>query len=359
MRQHGQTVTEFLVEEQTRGLPVDTDLIALLDHVQNACRSVASSASQGTLGTLSGFKIGTNIQGEEQKLLDVVANDIIIGTCEQSGQLCGIVSEEMEDFYKIPKWFPRGRYLLICDPLDGSSNIDVNMTIGTIFSVLRAPEERPYQTIDDFLQSGSEQVAAGYALYGPASMMVMTLGSGVHGFTLDCEAAAFVLTHRDLRIPELACEFAINSSNERFWEPPVQRYVRECIQGKAGPRGADFNMRWVASLVAEVHRILIRGGVFMYPRDSKDPSKPGRLRLMYEGNPMAMIVEQAGGAASTGRQRILDVKPESLHQRIPVILGSKAEVERLVRYHEAFDRGDDDVTFETPLFHDRSLFRTA
>ncbi len=359
MRQRGQTISEFLLAEQIRGLPVDTDLIALVDHVQNACRSIASSATQGALHTLGrpGF-LGINVQGEEQKLLDVLANDTLIGICEQSGQLCGIVSEEMEDFYKIPEWFPRGRYLLVCDPLDGSSNIDVNMTVGTIFSILRAPQGRASQTIDDFLQPGSEQVAAGYALYGPASMMVMTLGSGVHGFTLNCEAAAFVLTHRDLRIPEVACEFAINSSNERFWEPPVQRYVKECIQGKAGPRGADFNMRWIASLVAEVHRILIRGGVFMYPRDTKDPSKPGRLRLMYEANPMAMVVEQADGAASTGRQRILDVKPESLHQRIPVILGSKAEVERIVRYHEAFDRGDD-VAPETPLFNDRSLFRTA
>jgi fructose-1,6-bisphosphatase len=359
MRRHGQTVSEFLLEEQTCGLPVDTDLIALLDHVQNACRSIASNAAQGALHTVGRpGPMGINVQGEEQKLLDVLANDTIIGTCELSGQLAGIVSEEMEDFYKIPKWLPRGRYLLICDPLDGSSNIDINMTVGTIFSVLRVPRGRTSQTIEDFLQPGSEQVAAGYALYGPAAMMVMTLGRGVHGFTLNREAAAFMLTHPDLRIPETACEFAINSSNERFWEPPVQRYVQECLQGKIGPRGTDFNMRWIASLVAEVHRILIRGGIFMYPRDSKMPPKAGRLRLMYEANPMAMLVEQAGGAASTGRQRILDVQPEHLHQRIPVILGSKAEVERLVRYHEAFDLGDD-VTFETPLFHDRSLFRTA
>jgi fructose-1,6-bisphosphatase I len=358
MRQRGQTVTEFLLEEQACGLAVDADLITLFEHLQNAFRSIASSASQGGLDTLGGFSIGTNVQGEEQKLLDVVANDTIIGNCEQTGQLCGIASEEMEDFYRIPKWFPRGRYLLVCDPLDGSSNIDVNMTVGTIFSILRAPQGRTSQTIDDFLQPGTAQVAAGYALYGPAAMMVITLGWGVHGFTLNREAAVFALTHRDMRIPETAREFAINTSNERFWEPPVRHYVRECIQGKAGPRGVDFNMRWIASLVAEVHRILIRGGVFMYPRDSKDPARAGRLRLMYEANPMAMLVEQAGGAASTGRQRILDVKPESLHQRIPLILGSKPEVERLVRYHEAFDRGDE-MILEMPLFNDRSLFRTA
>ncbi len=353
-----QTVSEFLLEEQGCGLHVDTDLIALLDNLQNACRSIAFTASQGVLDSVGGLNIGINVQGEEQKLLDVLSNEIIIGHCERGGQLCGMVSEEMEDPYKIPNWFSRGRYLLVFDPLDGSSNIDVNMTVGTIFSILRAPDGVTHPTVEHFLQPGSQQVAAGYALYGPTSMMVMTLGSGVHGFTLYREIPAFILTHRDLRISETTTEFAINASNARFWEPPVRRYVEECIEGKTGPRDVDFNMRWIASLVAEVHRILIRGGLFMYPRDSKDPLKPGRLRLMYEANPMAMLVEQAGGAASTGRRRILDIKPDGLHQRIPLILGSKAEVERLIRYHEAFDQGED-VTFETPLFHNRSLFRTA
>ena len=358
MGKRGQTITEFFSDERNTGLPLDADLIVLLDHLQNACKSIGSIASQGGLHVSSGRGIGINVQGEEQKLLDVMANDILIGSCEESGQLCGIASEEMEDFYRIPSWFPRGHYLLLCDPLDGSSNIDVNVTIGSIFSILRAPDAGRDPMVDDFLQPGSEQIMAGYALYGPASMMVMTFGRGVHGFTLNRELSAFVLTHRDLHIPEAACEFAINASNERFWEAPVRRYVEECVLGKTGPRGADFNMRWIASLVAEVHRVLIRGGVYMYPRDSKDPKKAGRLRLMYEANPMAMVVEQAGGAASTGRQRILDVEPESLHQRIPLILGSKAEVERIIRYHKAFDRGDD-VALKTPLFNDRSLFRTA
>jgi fructose-1,6-bisphosphatase I len=353
-----QTASEFFLEQQSRGLPVDADLIALLDNLQNACRFIAFTASQGALDTVGGLNIGVNVQGEDQKLLDVLSNETIIAHCERGGQLCGMVSEEMEDIYQIPNWYSRGRYLLVFDPLDGSSNIDVNMTVGTIFSILRAPGGVTHPTLDNFLQPGTEQVAAGYALYGPTSMMVMTLGEGVHGFTLYREIPAFILTHRDLRISETAPEFAINASNERFWEPPVRRYVEECIQGKTGPRGVDFNMRWIASLVAEVHRILIRGGLFMYPRDSKDPLKPGRLRLMYEANPMAMLVEQAGGAASTGRQRILDIKPEGLHQRIPLILGSKAEVERLVCYHAAFDRGEE-ATFETPLFHNRSLFRRA
>jgi fructose-1,6-bisphosphatase I len=299
-----------------------------------------------------------NAQGEDQKPLDVVANEIILETCEWGGQLCGMASEEMEQPYPIPAEYPKGSYLLLFDPLDGSSNIDVNVTVGTIFSILRAPPGVTHPTVADFLQPGTKQIAAGFALYGPTSMIVITLGDGVHGFTLDREIGAYTLTHPNMRIPETTCEFAINASNERFWEPPVRRYVEECIQGKTGPRGVDFNTRWIASLVAEIYRILIRGGLFMYPRDTKDTSKPGRLRLMYEANPMAMIVEQAGGAASTGRERVLDIAPTTLHQRVPLILGSRAEVERLIAYHKYYDEGEE-PTFETPLFHKRSLFRSG
>jgi len=269
-----------------------------------------------------------------------------------------MASEEMEQPYPIPAEYPKGSYLLLFDPLDGSSNIDVNVTVGTIFSILRAPPGVTDPTVADFLQPGTKQIAAGFALYGPTSMIVITLGGGVHGFTLDREIGAYTLTHPNMRIPETTCEFAINASNERFWEPPVRRYVEECIQGKTGPRGVDFNTRWIASLVAEIYRILIRGGLFMYPRDTKDTSKPGRLRLMYEANPMAMIVEQAGGAASTGRERILDIAPTTLHQRVPLILGSRGEVERLVAYHKYYDEGEE-PTFETPLFRKRSLFRSG
>ncbi len=296
------------------------------------------------------------MQGEDQKPLDVVANEIILGTCEWGGQLCGMASEEMDEPYLIPALYPKGGYLLLFDPLDGSSNIDVNVTVGTIFSILCAPPGTTHPTVADFLQPGTKQVAAGFALYGPTSMIVITLGSGVHGFTLDREIGANTLTHPNMRIPETTCEFAINASNERFWESPVRRYVEECIQGKAGPRGVDFNTRWIASLVAEIYRILIRGGLFMYPRDTKDTSKPGRLRLMYEANPMAMIVEQAGGAASTGRERVMDIAPTTLHQRVPLILGSRAEVERLVAYHKSYDEGEEPA-FQAPLFHKRSLFR--
>jgi fructose-1,6-bisphosphatase len=224
--------------------------------------------------------------------------------------------------------------------------------------VLRAPDGIAEPEAEQFLQPGCQQVAAGFAIYGPTAMLIVTLGKGVHGFTLDRETGAYTLTHPEMRIPDATSEFAVNASNARFWEPPVRRYVDECIDGKAGPRGVDFNMRWIASMVAEVHRILIRGGLFMYPRDTKDPAKPGRLRLLYEASPMAMLVEQAGGAASTGRERILDVAPAGIHQRVPVILGSRHEVERLVGYHQAYDRGEEPV-FETPLFNTRSLFRTG
>lgn len=351
---HGRkTFGKFIMEQGGH----DADLAALLNDVQRACKFIAAAVSRGALGPAAGVATRINPHAEEQKPLDVVANDIVLRTCEWGGQLAGMVSEEMDEPYAIPREYPRGRYLLVFDPLDGSSNIDVNLTVGTIFSVLRAPEEVTDPRPEHFLRPGCEQAAAGFAVYGPTAMLVVTLGNGVHGFTLDRETGAFTLTHPDMRIAEAATEFAVNASNERFWEPPVRRYVEECIAGKAGLRGVDFNMRWIASMVAEVYRILIRGGLFMYPRDIRDPAKPGRLRLLYEANPMAMIVEQAGGAASTGRERILDLHPQGIHQRVPVILGSRHEVERLVGYHRAYDRGEP-LAFETPLFNTRSLFRT-
>jgi fructose-1,6-bisphosphatase I len=355
---HGRsTFSKFIIEDQRRRVNPDPDLTGLLNDIQTACKFIASAVSRGMLITLDDTATNVNVHGEIQKPLDVVANEIVLETCEWGGQLCGMASEEMEEPYLIPAQYPKGRYLLLFDPLDGSSNIDVNVTVGTIFSVLRAPRDVTQPTVADFLQPGASQVAAGFALYGPTSMIVITLGAGVHGFTLDREIGAYTLTHPNMRVAEATCEFAINASNERFWEPPVRRYVEECIQGKSGPRGIDFNTRWIASLVAEIYRILIRGGLFMYPRDTKDASKPGRLRLMYEANPMALILERAGGAASTGRERILDIAPSALHQRVPLILGSRAEVERLVAYHKSYDEGER-PTFETPLFHKRSLFRS-
>jgi fructose-1,6-bisphosphatase I len=223
--------------------------------------------------------------------------------------------------------------MLVFDPLDGSSNIDVNVSIGTIFSVIKAPDGMGNPTEADFMQPGTQQVAAGYAVYGPQTMLVLTTGNGVNCFTLDREMGSWVLTQRNMQIPVETKEFAINMSNQRHWHPPVKRYVEEMLAGKTGPRGKDFNMRWIASMVADVHRILNRGGIFMYPADLRDTSVPGKLRLMYEANPMAFIVEQAGGMATDGKQRIMDIQPSKLHQRVPVFLGSKSEVERVTSYH--------------------------
>ncbi len=357
MRHGRTTLSKFIIEEQ-RKLEGGSELIALVNDIQTACKYIANAVAKGALTGARGGTGSVNAQGEEQKPLDAISNEIMLGSCEWGGYLAGMASEEMEAPYAIPAQYPRGRYLLVFDPLDGSSNLDVNVTVGTIFSVLRAPHDVAEPTVDDFLQPGTAQVCAGYALYGPSAMIVLTLGTGVHGFTLDPEIGAYILTHPGLQIPADTQEFAVNTSNRRFWEPPVKRYVEECTEGRTGVRGKDFNMRWIASLVAEVHRILIRGGLFMYPRDLKDPSKPGRLRLLYEANPVSWLVEQAGGAASTGRGRILEVQPASLHQRVPVILGSRNEVSRLALYHEEFDRGEDQP-FSSPLFKERSLFQGA
>ncbi len=352
------TFSKFIIEDQRRMAQPDPQLTALLNDIQTACKHIAAAVAQGRLQQEQAAALAANGQGEEQKPLDLIANEIMLRNCEWGGELCGMLSEEMEAPYAIPRQYPRGEYLLLFDPLDGSSNLDVAVTVGTIFSVLRAPEGMSTPGIEDFLQPGTSQVCAGYALYGPVTMLVVTMGRGVHGFTLDPAIGAFTLTHPDMRIPESSREFAINASNARFWEPPVRRYVDECVKGKTGPRADDFSMRWIACLVAEVHRILVRGGLFMYPRDTRDSTKPGRLRLLYEANPMALLIEQAGGSASTGRARLLDIAPTALHQRIPVVLGSKHEVERLERYHREYDAGED-REFESPLFNVRSLFRAA
>ncbi len=353
------TITEFFLSEQRRAPDASGAFSAVINQIRLACKRISHVVGQGALVGALG-KAGTgNVQGEEQMRLDVIADEIFLRTNEWGGNLAGLVSEEREEPWPIPETYARGRYLLVYDPLDGSSNIDVNVSVGSIFSVLRCPD---HVTGDpaaaDFLQPGTQQVAAGYAIYGPTTMLVLTLGRGTHGFTLDRAFGEFILTHPDLAIPASTREFAINTSNERFWEPPVRRYVAECVQGRSGPRGDDFNMRWIASLVAEVHRILVRGGLFMYPRDTRDPARPGRLRLLYEANPMAMLVEQAGGAASTGRGRLLEVPPTSLHQRVPVILGSREEVERIERYHGDHDAGVE-PPHEQPLFHERTLFTRA
>jgi fructose-1,6-bisphosphatase I len=328
------SLTRYLVEQQRQDHAITAELRLLIEVVARACKTISHSVGKGALGDILGSADTENIQGEVQKKLDVISNEILLEANEWGGHLAAMASEEMETIHPIPNRYPMGEYLLMFDPLDGSSNIDVNVSIGTIFSVLKAPEGMGTPTEQAFLQPGTQQVAAGYAVYGPQTMLVLTTGNGVNCFTLDREMGSWVLTQSNMRIPEDTKEFAINMSNQRHWHPPVQRYVDEMLAGKTGPRQKDFNMRWIASMVADVHRILNRGGVFMYPADLRDPASPGKLRLMYEANPMAMIVEQAGGAATDGRQRILDIAPTKLHQRVPVFLGSRNEVERVTGYHQ-------------------------
>jgi fructose-1,6-bisphosphatase I / sedoheptulose-1,7-bisphosphatase len=358
------TLTRYLIEERRRYPEASGDLNALILDVSLACKAIARIVSFGDLSDGLTPSVQTNsaggqmnVQGEIQKPLDVISNEIFLRMNEGNGHLAGMASEEMEQPFELPKGEPRGKYLLVFDPLDGSSNIDVNVSVGSIFSILRAPQDaidsdRPLLA-QDFYQCGAQQVAAGYALYGPTTMFMLSVGNGVAGFTLNPNLGEFVLTHPSIKIPAESQEFAINSSNSRFWEPPIKRYVDECLAGRTGPRGKDFNMRWIASMVAEAHRILMRGGVFMYPRDTKDPNKAGRLRLLYEANPIGFIMEQAGGRASTGRNAVLGITPSDLHQRIGLVFGSRDEVERIERYHQEPANTEE----RTPLFSERSLFR--
>ncbi len=328
------SLSRYLVEQQRVDGLIPAQLRLLLEVVARACKSISHAVNKGALGGVLGSADTENVQGEVQKKLDIIANEVLIEANEWGGHLAAMASEEMDGIYMVPNRYPQGEYLLLFDPLDGSSNIDVNVSIGTIFSVLKKPEAGGHGVSEqDFLQPGNRQVAAGYCIYGPQTTLVLTVGDGVAMFTLDREQGSFVLVQEHVRIPADTKEFAINMSNMRHWAPPVRRYVDECLAGQEGVRGKDFNMRWIASMVADVHRILTRGGIFMYPWDRREPNKPGKLRLMYEANPMGWLVEQAGGAATNGTQRILDIQPTQLHERVSVILGSKNEVERVTGYH--------------------------
>ncbi len=329
------SLSRYLVEQQRAKGNIPPELRLLLEVVARACKSISHAVNKGALGGVLGTAMTENVQGEVQKKLDIIANEVLIEANEWGGHLAAMASEEMDSIYAVPNRYPQGEYLLLFDPLDGSSNIDVNVSIGTIFSVLKKPDGNVAVQESDFLQAGSTQVAAGYCVYGPQTTLVMTVGDGVAMFTLDREQGSFVLTQEHVQIPADTKEFAINMSNMRHWDDPVKHYIDECLAGKSGPRGKDFNMRWVASMVADVHRILTRGGVFMYPWDKREPDKPGKLRLMYEANPMSWLVEQAGGAATNGEQRILDIQPTQLHQRVSVFLGSKNEVDHVTELHKS------------------------
>ncbi len=335
MSELGTTLTQYIIEQGRAQNESRGAFTALLNDVATACKRLSNLVRLGELAGVLGAAGQENVQGEDQKKLDVIANEVFIESMQHSGLLAGIASEEMDEHYRIPSRYPRGDYLMAFDPLDGSSNIDVNGATGTIFSITRHVDDSAPSDAD-FMQAGNKQVCAGYCLYSSASMLVITTGHGVAGFTLDNSVGEFILTHPDIKLPRETSEYAINSAYTRHWLAPEKRYIEECNAGVEGPRGRDFNMRWAGSMVGDIHRILCRGGIFMYPMDAKleAAGKQGKLRLLYEANPMGMLIEQAGGLAHTGTQRILDIEPTSLHQRVPVIMGSAGEVERVVRYHE-------------------------
>ena len=330
----GKSVGQFIVETQRAHADASGDLSGLLNDIVSACKQISHLVGRSGLTGLGGYADSENIQGETQKKLDIISNEVMIDHLKWTGHLAAMASEEIEDIIHIPAKFPKGKYLICFDPLDGSSNNDVNQSVGSIFSILRYDGKNKNPTLKDFLQPGTKQVCAGFTVYGPATVLVLTTGNGVNGFTLDRDVGEFILTHPNMRIPKDTAEFAINMSNQRFWEPPVQRYIDECITGTEGVREKNFNMRWVASMVAEVYRLLTRGGIFMYPLDSKIAKQGGKLRLLYEANPMSFIVEQAGGLSITGSERILEIQPTELHQRVPVVMGSQQEVERVQRYYQ-------------------------
>lgn len=326
------TLSEMLANEvKTNGL--DEKLAKLIETVAACGVEISSEVACGALLGVLGMAGSENVQGEEQKKLDVISNEIVTKAVLDSGVVAACASEEMNHCVACG-CEERRPYLICYDPLDGSSNIDINVSIGTIFSILPNPHADATAPCDeDFLQPGDRQLAAGYIMYGPQTQMVLTLGRGVVMFTLDPRTNTYILTNDNVQVSEQAKEFAINCSNMRHWEEPVRRYIDELLAGKTSVRGKDYNMRWVAAMVAEVHRILCRGGIFMYPKDNRDPSKPGKLRLMYEANPMSWLMEQAGGRATNGHERILSIQPEKLHQRVAVFLGAKEEVERVTSYH--------------------------
>lgn len=318
-------LTQYLQQQSGHLTP---ELAQVIETIAATCNTIDQALQKGALAGILGSAENENVQGETQKKLDVISNDYLIDALKVHPDVGGLASEELDDFTPAQA---NGKYLVLFDPLDGSSNIDINMCVGTIFSIL--PAKNAVTQAADFMQAGTEQVAAGYVLYGPSTMLALTVGNGVAFFTYDPESQQFILTADQVKVSEETQEFAINASNQRHWEQPVKRYIDELLAGKTSVRAKDFNMRWVACMVGDIHRILCRGGIFLYPYDLKDPKKAGRLRLMYEANPMSMLIEQAGGASTTGRVRILEIQPTELHQRVPVIIGSKQEVELVTSYH--------------------------
>ncbi|MEU7907564.1 class 1 fructose-bisphosphatase [Actinoplanes sp. NPDC049118] len=348
------TLTRHTIEQEHRHLDSTGDFSGLLNAITTAVKIIANQVNRGELAAPAERAGAANVPGKVLAHLALASNEVMAAETLWGGHLAAMTSSATAGILPIPAPYRRGKYLLSFAPLDGSDDIDVNQSVGTIFSVLRTPRPGADPRVEDFLQPGTEQVCAGFALYGPATMLILTTGDGVDGFTLDRDIGAFVLTHPRMRVPEQTREFAINSANERFWEAPVRRYIGECLAGRSGPREHDFTMHWVASLVGDAFRILTRGGVVLYPADS-NPGRPGELRLMYGCNPIAFLIEQAGGRASTGRTRTMELAPARLDQCAPLVFGSRAEVERIERYHHE----PDDESFDGSLFNVRSMFRAG
>ncbi|MGO2477443.1 MAG: class 1 fructose-bisphosphatase [Pseudoalteromonas sp.] len=307
------------------------ELISLIRTILAACKEISFRVGQGALSGVLGSTLDENIQGETQKKLDVLTNQLLKDILLESGYVKAIASEE-EDYTVAGN--PDANYIVAFDPLDGSSNTDIDSLVGTIFSIMKAPEGSDPADQSIFMQPGKDQAAAGYVLYGPSTVLALSTGKGTRFYTLDKTHGSFLLTQDFAQVPEQTSEYAINASNQRHWQPAMQNYINDLIAGDTGPRKRNFNMRWIAAMVGDVHRVLCRGGIFTYPTDTKDPNKPNKLRLLYEANPMAMLIEQAGGIASTGTERIIDIEPDAIHQRVAVILGSKDEVETCLGYHK-------------------------
>ena len=327
------SLTRYLMEQQRQNQRIPAQLRLLLEVVARACKQISHAVNKGALGDVLGSANSENVQGEVQKKLDIIANEVLIEANEWGGHLAAMASEEMDNIYAVPNRYPQGEYLLMFDPLDGSSNIDINMAVGTIFSILPYQRQGQISENSDFLQAGNQQLAAGYLLYCTSTVLALTITDNVVMFSLDPDTNDYVLIEENVTIDADTSEYAINASNYRYWRAPMQQYIDELIAGKTGVRGRDFNTRWVAAMVGDVHRILCRGGVFTYPFDTKDANKAGKLRLMYEANPMSLLIERAGGAATDAVSRILDIAPTDSHQRVPVVLGSKNEVEYVKNLH--------------------------
>ena len=319
----GWTLDRHILERQRRISGATGDFTGLFQAIALACRVIASKVQKAGLADVLGATGAVNVQGETVQKLDELANKVLVRCVEAGGHVCVMASEENEEIIPIPAQYPHGKYVLMFDPLDGSSNIDVNISIGTIFSIHRRITASGPGTAADCMQVGTKQVAAGYVIYGSSTMLVYTTGDGVHGFTLDPLIGEFFLSHENIRIPARASTYSINEGNTSKWSAGVKAWI-DLLKTNDAPGGKPYGLRYVGTLVADFHRTLLRGGVFAYPADAS--ASEGKLRLLYEASPMAFIAEAAGGAASTGAQRVLEVEPTSLHQRVPLFIGSKDDV---------------------------------